>query len=85
MTLNIGGDVLVRKRDIICIMDIDNTSISKKTREFLEKSEKSGKVKYVSFDALPKSFILVSEYDEISVYISPLLSSTLYKRYLSGF
>ena len=80
MYLNIGGDTLVKKNEIMAIMDIENTSVSKKTREFVTAAERGGRVKYVS-DVMPKSFILTNENGKIFVYISPLLSSTLYKRY----
>lgn len=82
MNLHIGGDVLINKKSIVGIMDIENTSTSKKTRDFLAKSEKTGKVIYVS-DNMPKSFIITKEKDKVFVYISPLSSATLYKRYLS--
>ena len=36
MYLNIGNDMAVRERSIIGIFDLDNTSTSKRTRQFLE-------------------------------------------------
>ena len=36
MYLSIGNDMAVRDRSIIGIFDLDNTSTSKRTREFLE-------------------------------------------------
>ena len=39
MYLPIGNDMSVRERSIVGIFDLDNTSTSKRTREFLEKSE----------------------------------------------
>ena len=60
MYLNIGNDMAVRDRNIIGIFDMDNTSTSKRTREFLEKAESDGQV--VPCDDLPKSFILSTEY-----------------------
>ena len=56
MYLNIGNDMAVRDKNIIGIFDMDNTSTSKRTREFLEKCEEEGQV--VPCDDLPKSFIL---------------------------
>ena len=44
MYLNIGGDMAVRDRSIVGIFDLDNTSTSKRTREFLETAEKEGQV-----------------------------------------
>ena len=43
MYLSIGNDMVVRDKSIIGIFDLDNTSTSKRTREFLEKCEKDGK------------------------------------------
>jgi hypothetical protein len=78
MYLNIGNDMAVRDRSIIGIFDLDNTSTSKRTREFLEKSEKEGEV--VPCDDLPKSFILTAEYGLNRVYLTALSSATLEKR-----
>ena len=78
MYLNIGNDMAVRDRSIIGIFDLDNTSTSKRTREFLEKSEKEGEV--VPCDDLPKSFVLTAEYGMNRVYLTALSSATLEKR-----
>lgn len=58
---------------------MDNTTVSKFTRNFLNSAEKRKKVVNVSYE-LPKSFILVNERDGIKVYISQLSPSTLEKR-----
>ena len=39
MYLSIGNDMAVRASSIIGIFDLDNTSTSKRTREFLEKNQ----------------------------------------------
>ena len=66
--------------DIIGIFDLENTSISKRTREFLAKSEKQGRVITVSYD-LPRSFVIAGKTKEDSkIYISQISSSTLLKR-----
>ena len=78
MYLSIGNDMAVRDRSIIGIFDMDNTSTSKRTREFLEKCEKEGQV--VPCDDLPKSFILTAEYGLDRVYLTALSASTLEKR-----
>lgn len=76
MYLHIGGDFLLRSDDIIGIFDIENTSISKITREFLKESEKNKKVITTSFD-LPRSYILDKE---SRLYVSPISPATLLKR-----
>ena len=76
--LSIGNDMAVREKSIIGIFDMDNTSTSKRTREFLEKCEKEGQV--VPCDDLPKSFVLTAEYGLNRVYLTGLNASTLERR-----
>ena len=78
MYLSIGNDMAVRDRSIIGIFDMDNTSTSKRTREFLEKAEKNGEV--VPCDDLPKSFVLTAEYGLDRIYLTSLSPATLEKR-----
>ena len=78
MYLNIGNDMSVRDRNIIGIFDMDNTSTSRRTREFLAKAEKNGEV--VPCDDLPKSFVLTAEYGLDRIYLTALSSATLEKR-----
>lgn len=78
MFLSIGNDMAVRDRSIIGIFDMDNTSTSKRTRDFLSKAEKEGQV--IPCDDLPKSFVLTSEYGMSRVHLTSLSSSTLEKR-----
>jgi hypothetical protein len=68
----------VRESSIVGIFDLDNTSTSKRTREFLEGAEKEGLV--VPCDDLPKSFIVTAEYGLIKVYLTSLSAATLEKR-----
>ena len=78
MYLNIGGDFAVRDKSIIGIFDLDNTSISRRTQEFLNTAEKEGQV--VPCDDLPKSFVLTAEYGMNRLYLTSLSTSTLEKR-----
>ncbi len=78
MYLPIGNDLSVRESSVIGIFDIDNTTTSKRTREFLAEAEKEGQV--VPCDDLPKSFVLTAEYGMSRVYLTSLASSTLEKR-----
>ncbi|MBQ3470918.1 MAG: DUF370 domain-containing protein, partial [Clostridia bacterium] len=48
---------------------------NKATRDYLSKAEKDKKVIYVNYD-LPKSFVVTDD----AVYVSPVNTSTLYKR-----
>ena len=66
--------------EIIGIFDLENTSVSKRTREFLKKAEKAGMVITVSYD-LPRSFVVAGKNrEDIKIYISQISSSTLLKR-----
>ena len=78
MYLNIGGDMAVRDTAIIGIFDLDNTSISPKTRDFLAAAEKEGQV--VPCDDLPKTFVLTAEYGMNRLYLTSLNTVTLEKR-----
>ncbi len=81
MYLHLGQEVIVDTNNIIGIYDMDTSTISKWSREYLNKAEKEGRVVNVSFFDLPKSFIVCKENDkEEKVYISPLSSKTLIKR-----
>ena len=78
MYLSIGNDMAVRDTSIIGIFDLDNTTYSKKTVEFLNMAEKEGAV--IPCDDLPKSFVLTSEYGFHRVHLTSLTSATLEKR-----
>jgi len=78
MYLSIGNDMAVRDSSIIGIFDMDNTSTSKRTRQFLEKAQKNGEI--IPCDDLPKSYVLTVEYGMTKVYESTLSSATLEKR-----
>ena len=78
MYLSIGNDMAVRERSVIGIFDMDNTTTSKRTREFLAAAEREGQV--VPCDELPKSYIVTAEYGMDRVYLSSLSAATLEKR-----
>ena len=78
MYLSIGNDMAVRESSIIGIFDLDNTSTSKRTMEFLNRAEQEGQI--VPWDDLPRSFILTSEYGMTKIYQTNLSTQTLEKR-----
>lgn len=84
MYLHLGRDTLVKTRDLIGIFDLDNTTVAKGTRGFLEKAEKAGQVVTVA-DDLPKTFVLCGKSRrECRVYLSQISTSTLKKRTRRG-
>lgn len=84
MYLHLGGDKVVKTKDIIGIFDMDTSTVSKNTRDYLNEAEKAGEVVTVSYD-LPKSFIVVNpkKSKEKTIYISQISSQTLNKRNIS--
>lgn len=81
MYLHLGEETVVRGKNIIGIFDIENTSVSKHTKDFLAVSEKNGNVFNVSYE-MPKSFIVCNDGKYEKVYISQISASTLKKRSL---
>lgn len=77
--LHAGNNINIRKKDIVAIFDIDRTSTHKVTRDFLEKSQKSGIIETIT-DEIPRSFIITERDGVKKVYISQLSPSTLRER-----
>lgn len=79
MYLSIGSDFAVRDKSILGIFDLDNTSYSKHSRDFLNEAEKQGEVVTIT-DDLPKSFVLTEEFGLHRVYLTQFNSTALEKR-----
>ena len=80
MYLHLGQNVMVPDAAVIGIFDLDNTTWSFRTRRFLERAEREGRVTAVG-DDLPRSFVLVREGDgPAAVYITQLTTATLLRR-----
>jgi hypothetical protein len=80
--LFLGQNVAVPKKNVIAVFDLDNSSTSRITREFLAAAEKAGEVSDVSGE-LPKSFVLTVSDGRRTCYLSQLNSYTLLKRWES--
>ncbi len=73
-------DKVITFDEIIGIFDLDTTTVSKRTRDYLAKAEKAGIVENVCYD-IPKSFIVCRDKNgNEKVYISQISSTTLLKR-----
>ncbi len=83
MYLHLGQNTVITHNEIIGIFDLDNTTVSKKTRDYLNIAEKQGRIHVVS-NELPKSFIVCNQNDEIKVYLSQISCATLLKRTEEG-
>ena len=86
MYLHLGQDTVVTFDEIIGIFDLDTSTVSKTTRDYLKRAELDGRVVNVSME-LPKSFIVCKGADnKTTVYIAQVSSATLLKRtgYIKG-
>jgi len=79
MYIHLGSSMAVRDSTLIGIFDLDNTTVSKHTRAFLERNQEEGQLVDVS-DDIPKAFLVTSEYGLERVYLTQMASSTLAKR-----
>ncbi len=79
MYLHLGQDVVVKSDDIIGIFDMENTSTSRFTKEFLRQANRDLKIVTVSYE-MPKSYILCGWGEELTLYISQISPATLRKR-----
>ena len=80
MYINFGNNLSIRSDEIIGIFDLDNTTVSARTRLFLKKAENDKRVYYFG-EELPKSFILTGKNrSDSKVYLSVLSTATIEKR-----
>jgi hypothetical protein len=79
MFLHLGGDFSLPAKSVIGIFDLESSTISKATKEFLRMSEEEGFVLAISND-LPKSFIIAEIDKKSKIFLSPISSVTLKKR-----
>lgn len=79
MYIHLGCNTLVKSEEIIGIFDLDNTTVSSRTRDFLRKAEKSGQI-VLAGNELPKSFVLTNKNKKTRVFLSQFATSTLCKR-----
>lgn len=80
MYMHIGMGVVVREEDVIGIFDLDNTTVSKATRDFLRRAQKENRVEDVCMD-LPRSLVVCGDFlSGERVYIAQAAPSTLLRR-----
>ena len=70
MYIHLGLGVVVREDDVIGIFDLENTTVSKTTRDFLKRAEDENLVEDVCYD-----FVCGQR-----VYITQIAPATLLKR-----
>ncbi len=79
MYIHLGGDYVLRSRDIIGVFDIENTSVSRDTREFLSSAGKRGSDAYASYD-MPKAFVVAEREGWEKVIITNVSPASIEKR-----
>ena len=79
MYLHIGQNVIVLQKDIIGVFDLDNTTSSRITRDYLARAEKERRVISV-FDDIPRSFVVCNDGGGVKIYLSQLSPQTLAAR-----
>lgn len=79
MYLHLGQDTIVNERDVVGVFDMDNSTVSRHTRDFLARAQREGRVVNVSME-LPKSFVVCRENGRETVYISQISTATLLRR-----
>ena len=68
MYLHLGQDVVVRMSEVVGIFDMENTSTSRFTKEFLRQATHEMEVVTVSYE-MPKSFVLCERDGKKTLYI----------------
>jgi len=79
MYIHIGQDYVINELDVIGVFDLDNTSTSQITMDFLKNLENDGRLISIS-DEIPKSFIITASGGDYIGYLSPLGSRTIQAR-----
>ena len=80
MYVHLGQSTVIRSHEIIGIFDLEKTTISRPTRDFLAAATARGAVVNVSPE-MPKSFVVAAEKGRpATVYISQISPATLLKR-----
>lgn len=77
--LHLGGSIAVKKKDIVGIFDIENTTTGKNTGKLLERAQREGNVVNVTYE-LPRSFVICMEKGKERVYVCQVSAATLRKR-----
>ena len=79
MYLHLGQDSVIRESTMIGIFDLDNTTSSRITRDFLNRAQREGRTVYVS-NELPKAFVVTEDRGRSAVWLTQLGSQALFRR-----
>lgn len=80
MYIHLGNDVVINTDSIIGIYDIEKTSTSQTTKDFLSNT-KGKKIVTVNYE-MPKTFVICENNGMETIYITSIAASTLKRRFL---
>lgn len=81
MFIQVTKDKFIRQRDIIGVFDLDTSTVSGVTKNFLSKAEKDGRI--TDINILPKSFVLTADKKKNHrnrLYFSPNMTGHICKK-----
>jgi len=76
MYLHLGGDILIKKNQVVAIINLETATEGKINKRFLDKIKENNNINYISSPGKEKTLIITSN----NYYLSPISSTTLYKR-----
>lgn len=77
--LHIGNGKSIRKKDILGIFDLDNATVSKITKSFIQRQTKDGHLSYADSD-LPRSFVVITSGKSAETVLSRISPKSLCER-----
>lgn len=73
--IHVGNGCILKNKDIIGVFDLDNATVMKTSREFINSEEKKGRIESV-FEDIPRSFVVCSD----KTYLSSLNTASIIRR-----
>ena len=73
--IHVGNGCILKNKDIIGVFDLDNATIMKTSREFINSEEKKGRIESV-FEDIPRSFVVSND----KTYLSSLNTVSIIRR-----
>ena len=83
MYLTLGKETVIPENSVLGVFDLDTSTQSPISREFLSQAEKRGQVMNTAED-LPISFFLCEDRKKTLIYLSQSSSRTVYRKSKEG-
>lgn len=83
MYLTLGKETVIPEKTVLGVFDLDTSTQSPISREFLSQAEKRGQVMNTAED-LPISFFLCEDRKKTLIYLSQSSSRTVYRKSKEG-